>query len=121
MKHFHVRRFLSCAALRSMLIGSTYKCTEQWMRLQRLRLEFRMKLASDEVWMIGQLHHLHVSAVGSRPRNPQSRCDHRFFVFSIEFVAMPVPLADFDLAVNLVGQRVRLDLARPGAQAHGAS
>src|SRR5216684_2785516 len=34
---------------------------------------------------------------------------------------MPMTLTDFPLAVNPVSQRVRLDLASPGAQTHGTS
>ena len=43
------------------------------------------------------------------------------FVLAIEFVAMAVALADFGFAVDLVRQRVRLDLAGPCAQPHGAA
>ena len=64
------------------------------MRLQRLRLELRMELAPDKVRMIRQLHHLHVSPVRRRSGNPQAGRNHRLFVFAIEFVTMPVPLAD---------------------------
>src|SRR5215469_3440835 len=88
------------------------------MRLERLRLEFRMKLAAEEMGMIGQLDHLDVSAVRRRSRDAQARGGHLFFIFAIEFVTMPVALADLGFPVNSVCQRSRLDLASPGPQAH---
>ena len=42
-------------------------------------------------------------------------------VFAIEFVTMTVAFADFGLSVDLVGKRIRLDLAGPRAQTHGAA
>src|SRR3954447_1317213 len=64
MKHFHLRRFSLSAALRSVLVRCADECTEQRMRLERLRFEFRMKLASDEVRMIRQFYHLDVGCIG---------------------------------------------------------
>src|SRR2546425_4691782 len=88
------------------------------MRLQRLRLELRMELATNKMRMPRNLYHLDISAVRSRSRNFQAAGNHRLFVFAIEFVAMPVPLTNFCLAVNPKRQSVRLDLARPRAQTH---
>src|SRR5258708_35069994 len=116
------RRSLSLGPpLRTMLVRCRNERTEQRMRLQRLRLELGMELAADEMRMIRQSHHLYVSTVGRRPRNSQSRRHHRLLVFAVEFVAMAVALADFQLAVDFVGQRVGLNLASPCAQPHGAA
>src|SRR5712671_4633120 len=91
------------------------------MRLERLRLELRMELAPNEMRMIWQLHHLYVSSIWSRPRDAQPRRDHRLFILAIEFVAMAVAFADLKLAIDLVRQRVRLNLASPRPQPHGAA
>src|SRR5437667_7230979 len=91
------------------------------MRLQRLRFEFRMELAADEMWMVRQLDHLDVSSVGGRAGNSQSRRGESALVFAIELVTMAVALADLSLAVNSVRQRSRFDLAGPGTQPHGSA
>ena len=90
-----------------MFVGRAHERLEQRMRLERLRLELGMELASDEVRMIGNFDHLDVSSVRRRAGNPQAGRGQRVFVFAIEFVAMAMALADFGLAVNLVGQSVR--------------
>src|ERR1700693_3702371 len=94
---------------------------EQRMRLQRLRLELGMKLASDEMRMIRQSHNLNVSSVGRRAGDVQPSRHHRLFVLAVEFVTMAVALADLELAINLVRQRIKLNLASPCAQTHGAA
>src|SRR5208282_2599992 len=88
------------------------------MRLERLRLELRMKLAPDEMRMIGQLDHLDVSPVRRRTRDFHTGGCHRLLILAIEFVTMAVPLANFGLAVNSEGESVRFNLARPGAKPH---
>src|SRR5215469_11850972 len=88
------------------------------MGLERLGLEFRMKLAAEEVGMIGQLDHFYVSAVRRRSRDAQTGGGQLLLVFAIEFVTMSVALADLGFPVNSVGQRPRLNLACPGPQAH---
>src|SRR5215472_10974670 len=88
------------------------------MRLERLRLEFRMELAPNEVRMIRQFHHLHVSAIGRRSGNAQSRRSHWLFVLAVELITVPVPLTDLERAVNFRRQSIRLDAARPGSQPH---
>ena len=54
MKHFNVGRLLVLAPFLPVLISRAHKGFEQRMRLQRLRLELRMELASDEVRVVGQ-------------------------------------------------------------------
>src|SRR5580692_870595 len=55
-------RFIS-PALESMLVSGPYESLEQRMRLQRFRLELRMKLAPNEMRMVGKLHDLHISSI----------------------------------------------------------
>src|SRR4029077_7748514 len=91
------------------------------MRLQRLRFELRMELAPNKKRMTRNLDHLDVSAVRSRAGNAQPSSHHRFLVLAVELVTMPVPLADFSLAVHLIRQRSHLDLARPRSKPHRAT
>src|SRR5271166_6565882 len=80
-----------------------------------------MKLAPDEMRVVRQLHDLDVSAIGRRTGNPQACGYHRLFVLAIEFVTMAMPLADLQLAVDLVRQRAGLNFAGPRTQTHGAA
>ena len=107
MEHLHFGSRLLRPPLQSVLVRGADERPEQRMRLQRLRLELGMELASDEVGMVRQLHHLDVSSVRRRSGNPQAARGQRFFVLAVEFVAVAMTLADFELAVDLVGQRVR--------------
>ncbi len=66
MEHLHLDRLLLGLALQPVLIRRPDKRAEQRMRLQRLRLEFRMELAADEMRMIGQLYHLDVGPIRRR-------------------------------------------------------
>src|SRR5436305_1649406 len=91
------------------------------MRLERLGLEFRMKLASDEVWMIGQFNHFYVRAIRSGAGDSQAGGGQGLFVFPVELISVAMPFADFRLAVNLVGQSARFNLASPGAKPHRAA
>src|SRR6266852_4408677 len=120
MKHLYRRSLFLGPPLRAMLVRCRNERTEQRMWLQRLRLELGMELAADEMRMVGQFDHLNVSAIGRRTGNSQSRRHHRLLVFAVEFVAMAVALADFQLAVDLAGQRVGFNFESPCAQPHGA-
>src|SRR5229473_7259504 len=91
------------------------------MRLQRLRFELRMELATNEKRMTRNLHHLNVSPVRSRAGNAQPGGHHGLFILTIELVTMPVPLTDLGLAIYFGGQRARLDLARPCPEPHRAT
>src|SRR5882672_9306733 len=121
MKHLYRRRLFLRPTLRAELVRCRDERTEQRMRLQRLRLELRMELATDKMGMVRQFDHLDVSPVGRRTGNSQPRRHHRLFVFAIELIAMAVALADLQLAINLLRQRVGLDLTGPRSQAHGAA
>ena len=88
------------------------------MRLQRLRLELRMKLAPNKIRMIRQLNHLHIGRIRRRPRNPQPRGYKRLLVLPVKFIPVTMPLADLIFPVDLVSQSARLNLAGPGPQPH---
>src|ERR1700739_4612254 len=118
VEHFYLGRLSLRTPVQPVLISRAPKRAEQRMRLQRLRLELWMELAADEMRMVRQLHHLYVGSIRRGSRNLQSRRRHWLFILTIEFIAVPVALADFRLPVNAIGQRARLDLARPGAQPH---
>src|SRR5581483_5926780 len=121
MEHFYLGCRFFRAALQSMLVRCAYERREHRLRLERLRFEFWMELAANEVRMIRQFHHLDVSAVGGRSRNLQPRRSQRLFILAIEFVTMAVALADFGLAVNAMRQRSGFDLASPRAEPHGSA
>src|SRR6185312_17019460 len=77
-----------------------------------------MELAAQEIRMVGNLYDLHISPVRSAARNAQPAPGKHRFVFAIELVAMPVPLADLRRAIRLRRIALRLQLARPRPQAH---
>src|SRR6266480_4219541 len=91
------------------------------MRLERLRLEFRMELATNEVWMVRQLNDFYVRAIRSGAGDLQAGGGQGLFVFPVELISVAMPFADFRLAVNFVGQSARFNLASPGAKPHGAA
>src|SRR5579863_4638248 len=91
------------------------------MRLQRLRLELRMKLAPNKMRMLRKLNHLYISPVRSRPGNPQPARRQGLFILAVELITMPVALADLKLSINFMRQSSRLDFASPSSQAHGAA
>ena len=61
---------------------------EQRMRLVRLALEFRMKLARDKKWMVFQFDDLDEFAVGRIAAENKSGFLEFFAVGVVEFVAM---------------------------------
>src|SRR5271167_1116046 len=75
MEDFQRCRLFLRPPLRAVLIRRRNECAEQRMRLQRLRLELRMKLASDEMWMVEQFDHLDVGAIRRRAGDAHSRRD----------------------------------------------
>ena len=87
-----------------MLDGGTDEGGEERMRFERLGLEFRMELAAEEPWMIGSFDDLDVVFVGSAAGDAKAGAGENFLVVAIEFVAMPMTLADFELAVSAIGE-----------------
>src|SRR5580704_11536760 len=121
MEHLDLGCRLVSPALQAMLVSGSYKNLEQRMWLQRFRLELGMKLASDKMRMVRKLDDLHISSIRRRPRYSQPACRQSFLILAVEFVTMPVPLADLKLAINPMRQSSRLKLASPRAQPHGAA
>src|SRR6266849_2823966 len=64
MEHLNSGNFLLRPPFLSMFVCRAHKCSEQRMRLQRLRFELGMKLAANEMRMVRQFHHLHISTIG---------------------------------------------------------
>src|SRR5262249_53982123 len=90
-------------------------------RLHRLRLEFRMKLAAEKPWVIGKLADLDVRAVGSLTGNPQARGPQPLFVLAVELVAMAMALVDFARSVRSIRETVLHQLTGPASQPHSAA
>src|SRR5579872_1823531 len=88
------------------------------MRLQRFRLELGMELAPNKMRMVRKLNHLYISPVRSRPGNPQPARRQGLFILAVEFITMPVALADLKLSINFMRQSSRLDFASPSSQPH---
>src|SRR5204862_3507368 len=80
VKHLDFGGFFFRAAFKPVFVGSSDKRSEQRMRLEWFRLEFRMELASDEMGMIWQFDHLDVGAVGRRSGNPQTTCSELLLI-----------------------------------------
>src|ERR1700677_1896613 len=80
-----------------------------------------MKLASDEMRMIRKLDNLHISSIRRRPRNPQPASRQSFLILTVEFVTMPVTLANLKLPVDLVRQSSRFNFASPSTEPHCAT
>src|SRR5579859_6994707 len=114
------REFLE-APFTAILIGGLNKRREQRMRLQRLRLEFRMKLASQEMRMAGDFYNLNIRPIRSRSGDAQPGPGQDGLILAVEFIAMTMALADFQLAISFVGKRTRFEFTRPRAQPHGAA
>src|SRR5215467_2945469 len=67
MEHLDFDCLFLGPTLLAICIRRAHEGAEQRVRLERLRLEFRMELASDEVRMVRQLHHLDIGPIGGRP------------------------------------------------------
>lgn len=64
MEHLQLSGFFLHAPLVSVVVGCADKASKQRMRLEWLRLELWVELASDEVGMVRKFDHLDVSTVG---------------------------------------------------------
>src|SRR5207253_11433812 len=83
-----------------------------------------MKLATEEPRMIvsGQLNDLDKLLVARRPTENQPALLERFAKRRIEFITMPVPLADFFRTfIYFPSERTFSQQARPRAHTHCAS
>ena len=91
------------------------------MRLQRLRLEFRVELAAKVIRMIRDLADLHISAVGRFAGNLQATSSEHILKFAIELKPMPMPFADCQRSISLLRETARLQHAGPRTQPHRAA
>src|SRR6185436_498504 len=91
------------------------------MRIQRLRLELRMKLASKKPRMIGQLDYLDKLSVRRFARENKPVPPKLILVTRIELIAMSVTLADLPGTVGPLTKRAFLQHARVCSQPHGAA
>src|SRR5258708_27925193 len=91
------------------------------MRFERLGLEFGVKLAAEKPRMVRRLNDLDVILVGSSAGDAQSRSGQNLFVVAVEFVAMAMALADFQLPIGAMSEGARFEFAGPCTQAHRAA
>src|SRR5450756_1819077 len=89
-EHLDLGRVFLLFLFLPVFVRSAHECLKQRMRLQRFRFEFRMELAPDEERMTGNLHYLHVSAVGSRDGNAQPDRHHGLLILAIEHITRRV-------------------------------
>src|ERR1700752_3091323 len=83
-----------------------------------------MELTAEEPWMLvaGQLDDLDETLVSRRAAEHQPAFFQSLTKCRIEFVTMPVGLADlFRAAIYLTRERTFLKMTRPGAQTHRAT
>src|SRR6266571_4877521 len=81
--------------------GRRDETREQRMRSRGPGLELRMELAADEPRMLRILDDLHQLAIGTDAAQAQSMLDELIAIRVGDFVAVPMPLADFGEAVHL--------------------
>src|SRR5690348_13270682 len=108
-------------ALFAIFQGGADEGGEKRMGLERLGLEFGMELAAEEPWVLGRLNDFDVIFVGRAAGDFQAGGNQSFFIFAIKFVAVAVPLADFELAIGPMSERAGFEFAGPRAEAHGAA
>src|SRR5215471_13537999 len=121
MEHLQLFLHPTIAALFPALVGSFHERAEERMRLQRLRLKFWMELAAYEVWMVGNLNDFNISSVRGCAADLQTSAGEDGLIFPVEFVTVAVALTDLCSAVDVGRQALRLQLASPGPQTHGAA
>src|SRR6266851_10095316 len=91
------------------------------MRLQWLRLEFRMELAAEEIRMVRNFHDLHIGSVRGAAGKAHARAGEYGLILAVEFIAVAMALADLGCSVSVGSVAVRFQLASPGSQSHGAA
>src|SRR6202022_2292171 len=73
---------------------SADECRKQWMRLQRLGFELRMKLAAQEPRVVGRLDDFDVIFVRRPAGDQQPRVGKNFLVIAVKFVTVAMALAN---------------------------
>src|SRR6185437_5370331 len=89
------------------------------MRFQRLRFEFRVKLAAEKPGVIRHFADFDVHAIGRLAGEPHAMLGKRLFELAIEFVAVAMALADLFHAISAGGETSIRKLAGIGAEPHG--
>ena len=77
---------------------------EERMWLQWFRLELRVELAAQEVRVIHYLDDLNVGAVRRCAGDTHARASEHSFIFAIEFIAVPVTLANLSCTIRFLRQ-----------------
>src|SRR5260370_16117967 len=118
---FESLRAPRCKWFPPLLVGCADEGLEKRMRLHGLGLEFGMKLAAQIPRVAGNLADLDVCQIRCLTRNLQAAGFQRVFIFSVELVAVPVPLTDFAHAVCPLCEAAVGQNAGPSSEPHGAA
>src|SRR6267142_344799 len=92
------------ALTRPVLVGRTNKGCEEWMWRQRLRLEFRVELATQEPRMIRDFHDFDEVLVRGNTGDDQAVLGQSLLELPIEFITMPVAFGNHRSVVDAIGQ-----------------
>src|SRR3546814_900442 len=95
--------------------------SEQRMRIERLRLEFRMELHPDKPWMVRALNDFRQHAVGRHARKDEPALFELFEIRAVDLITMAVALADVVGAIDARDMAVRRQLRFIDAKAHRAA
>src|SRR5271165_3921896 len=116
---FGAKELLHCHAVsvspyrNTVCIRSLDEGRKQGMRLQGLRLELRVELATQEEWVAGYFNNLNVGSIRRGPRNSQTAGGKGALIFAVELIAVPMAFADLGLPVRVLGERAVLQAAGP--------
>ena len=99
----------------AILEAGAHERGEKRMRRERLRFEFRMKLAAKKPRVVGCFDDFDVVFVGGAAGDAEAGVRQSFLVIAIEFVAVAVAFADFEFAVSFGGERAGFKFAGPRA------
>src|SRR4051812_22696436 len=105
----------------AILVSGPDKGAKQRVRLKRLRFELGMELATQIPGMVADLADLDIGVIRCLAGNPQPGGGQDLLVFTVEFVAMPVALADLGSSVGFMRETALLQNAGPGSQTHRAA
>src|SRR5260370_20313387 len=103
------------------LVAGGDEVAEDGMGLQRLGLEFRMKLAAQEEGMCWNFNDFDVGGVGGGAGDAEASAGEDGFVLAVELVAVAVAFAYLCDPVGLSGEGAGFEDAVPGAEAHSAA
>ena len=92
--------FAGTCVCQTILVAGSDEVAEERVGLQRLGLEFGMKLAAEEERVIGDFYDLDIGCIGGGSGEAKSAAGEEGFVFAVELVAMAMALADLSLGVG---------------------